>query len=128
MGRMLFLLLGAVSLGLAAAGVFLPLVPTVPLLLLAAFCFARSSPRLERWMIEHEQFGPHILAWRRSRAVSLKGKRAAWTAFGLSAATGLILLPFPWVLLPVAAALAGSFWIASLATAPPAELEQSDDG
>lgn len=126
MRRMLFFVLGIVSLGLGAAGLFLPLVPTVPFLLLATFCFAQSSPRLERWIVEHERFGPHILAWRRSRAVSLSGKRAAWAAFGLSATAGLILLPFPWALLPAAVAVAGSWWIAGLPTAPPVEREQHD--
>lgn len=124
MRRVLFFVLGIVSLGLGAAGLFLPLVPTVPFLLLATFCFARSSPRLEGWMLEHDRFGPHISAWRRSRAVSLSGKRAAWAAFGLSAAVGLVLLPFPWALLPAAVAVAGSWWIASLATAQPVEREQ----
>jgi hypothetical protein len=105
---------------LGAAGVVLPLLPTVPFILLAAFCFARSDERLARRLEEHPAFGPHIAAWRTSRAVSRKGKRAAWTAFAVSAALGFLLLPLPWSLVPLAAACAGSLWIATLATAPPA--------
>jgi uncharacterized membrane protein YbaN (DUF454 family) len=118
--RFLYRSAGLASLALGAAGVVLPLLPTVPFVLLAAFCFARSDERLARWIEEHRTFGPHIAAWRRSRAVSLKGKRAAWAAFAASAAVGLVFLPFPWSLAPLAAGVAGSLWIASLATAPPA--------
>jgi len=117
--RLLYLLGGMLSLALGTAGIFLPLLPTVPFVLLAAFCFARSDERLARWIEEHRTFGPHIAAWRRSRAVSRKGKRAAWAAFGASAAAGLLLLPLPWSLLPLAAGAVGSLWIASLATAEP---------
>ncbi|HEX8191963.1 MAG TPA: YbaN family protein [Allosphingosinicella sp.] len=116
--RFLYRSAGLLSLALGAAGVVLPLLPTVPFILLAAFCFARGDERLARRLEEHPAFGPHIAAWRASRAVSRKGKRAAWSAFALSAALGLLLLPLPWSLIPLAAALAGSLWIASLQTAP----------
>jgi hypothetical protein len=99
--------------------VVLPLLPTVPFILLAAFCFARSDERLARWIEEHPTFGPHIADWRRSRAVSRKGKRAAWAAFAASAAIGLLFLPFPLSLVPLAVCVTGSLWIASLATAGP---------
>jgi hypothetical protein len=111
--RLLYLSLGFASLGLGAAGVVLPLLPTVPFVLLAAFCFARSSPRLEAKLVEHPRFGPHIRAWRERGAISPAGKRAALLAFGASALIGLLLLPFPWLLVPMAAALAGGGWIAT---------------
>jgi len=117
MRRLAFLLLGFTSLAAGAAGVVLPLVPTVPFVLFAAFCFANSSPRLEAWLVEHRRFGPHIRSWRHSRAISRGGKRAAWIAFGLSAAIGVVLLPMPWLVLPSLAAVIGSGWIASLPTA-----------
>jgi hypothetical protein len=115
--RLFFLLAGLISLGLGFVGLFLPLLPTVPFVLLAAFCFAKSEPRLARWLDEHRRFGPHIRAWRTSRAVSRAGKRAAWSAFAVSAALGLLALPLPWSLVPLLVAAAGSAWIASLATA-----------
>jgi uncharacterized membrane protein YbaN (DUF454 family) len=85
MARIVYLVLGMVSLLLGAIGVVLPLLPTVPFMLLAAFFFARSSPRLEQWLVQHPTFGVHIQAWRTRRAISRKGKRAALVAFGLSA-------------------------------------------
>lgn len=55
----------------------LPLLPTVPFVLLAAFCFSRSSPRLHRWLMDHPQFGPMIQDWQKHRAIS---RRAKWLA------------------------------------------------
>ena len=115
--RTAYFLLGILSLTLGAVGVILPLLPTVPFVLLAAFCFARSSPRLERWLTEHRTFGPHLLAWRTRRAISRKGKRAALLCFSASAILGLVLLAPPWSFAPLAVALIGGFWIATRAEA-----------
>jgi uncharacterized protein len=113
MRRLLYLSLGFASVALGAAGVVLPLLPTVPFMLLAAFFFARSSPRLEAWIVEHPRFGPHVKAWRERGAISPAGKRAAFFAFAFSAVLGLVLLPFPWLLIPTAAGLIGGSWIAT---------------
>jgi hypothetical protein len=104
---------GWLALLLGGVGVFLPLLPTVPFVILAAFCFARSSPRLEHWLVSHRRFGPHIQAWRSRGAISRRGKRAALIAFGASAVIGLLLLELPWSLAPTAAALVGGSWIAT---------------
>lgn len=111
MKRHLYLVAGFASLGLAALGVALPLLPTVPFVILAAFCFARSSPAIERRLLEHPQFGPHIVLWRERRAISRRGKRAALIAFGVSVGIALVFAPFPWSLVPVAAAAIGGGWI-----------------
>jgi hypothetical protein len=113
MRRLLYLGLGFASVALGAAGILLPLLPTVPFMLLAAFFFARSSPRLEAWLVDHPRFGPHIRAWRERGAISPAGKRGALFAFAFSAVLGLVLLPFPWLLAPLAAGLVGGSWIAS---------------
>ena len=117
MVRMAYLLAGLLSLLLAAIGLFVPLLPTVPFVILAAFCFARSSSRLEQWLVGHQRFGPHILAWRSRGAISRAGKKAAIVAFAASAAAGLALLAFPWSLLPAVAAVAGGSWVLSRPTA-----------
>src|SRR5690606_8396288 len=63
--RSLWLTFGLVCVGLALAGVVLPLLPATPFLLLAAFAFTRSSPRLHAWLLGHRHFGPLIEDWRR---------------------------------------------------------------
>ncbi|WP_101066761.1 YbaN family protein [Roseovarius salinarum] len=73
----LWLLLGLLSLGLGLLGVVVPLLPTVPFILLAAFCFARSSARLHNWLVRHPRFGAVIADWRDHGAISLRGKRLA---------------------------------------------------
>lgn len=112
MRRLLYLALGLLAVALGGLGILLPLLPTVPFMLLAAFFFAKSSPRLEAWLLEHPGFGPHIRDWRDRRAVSRAGKRGAIFAFAGSAIVGLIFLPLPWSLVPLAAALIGGTWIA----------------
>ena len=111
MKRIFYLLLGFVSVALGTIGIFLPLLPTVPLMILAAFCFARSSPALERRIVEHPALEPHVSAWRQRGAISRKGKAAALVAFTASALLGMLLLHFPAMLLPIAAALIGGSWI-----------------
>ena len=117
MMRSAYLIAGMSSLLLGALGVLLPILPTVPFVLLATFCFAKSSPRLEQKLVQHDKFGPHIEAWRTRGAVSRKGERAAYVTFILSAVVGIVLLQWPAALIPVAAAVAGATWIASRPTA-----------
>ena len=70
-------LLGAFFLLLGAAGVILPLLPTTPFVLLAAGCFARSSPRLHRWLLDSALFGPVLRDWENKHCVSCRVKRFA---------------------------------------------------
>lgn len=67
-------ILGIVSLALGIAGIFLPLLPTTPLLLLSAWLFVRSSPRLYSWLINHPRLGPYIKNFRENHAIPLRVK------------------------------------------------------
>ncbi len=111
MTRHLYLAGGFTALALGSIGIILPLLPTVPFVILAAFCFARSSPRLEAWLLDHHVFGMHIRNWRDRRAITKRGKRAAIAAFAVSIAIALIFLKLPWNLIPVAAAVICGTWI-----------------
>lgn len=71
---MLYVILGSVSLALGILGIFLPLLPTTPFLLLTATLYFKSSPRLYGWLINHKQFGPYIRNFRENRAIPLRVK------------------------------------------------------
>ena len=111
MRRILYLIAGFVSLGLAVIGAILPVMPTTVFVILAAYCFARSSPALEARLLGHPTFGPHIRRWRERGAISRKGKRAAAAAFAISIVVALIFTPWPWFLAPIAAAILVGSWI-----------------
>lgn len=118
--RPLWLAAGTLAAGLGLIGIVVPLLPTTPFMILAAACFARSSPRLHDWLWHHRIFGPAIRDWREHGAIPRKAKIisivAMAAAFGLSLALGL-----DWTILAAQAlvlALMGS-WIVTR-PAPPA--------
>lgn len=75
--RGVYLVLGLGFVALGFVGIFLPVLPTTPFLVLAAACFARSSRRLESWLLEHPAFGPVLREWRARGAIPRKGKMMA---------------------------------------------------
>lgn len=106
--RIFYLLAGFVLLALGIIGIFLPLMPTTIFLILAAWCFARSSPRLERWLLSHKHLGPTVVAWRENGAIAPRSKRLAVTGMAL----GFMLFwigaqPGIWLWLGVAAFMLG---------------------
>lgn len=72
--RQAYMIIGCLMVAIGAIGVVLPLLPTTPFLLIAAGCFARSSPRLEAWLLSHRRFGPLLAAWRERGAIPRSGK------------------------------------------------------
>jgi uncharacterized membrane protein YbaN (DUF454 family) len=109
--RPLYLCAGLLAVALGAVGIALPLLPTVPFMILAAFCFARSSPALEARLLDHPKFGPHLVAWREKGAISRRGKWSATIAFGISIAIGFVALTLPWSLVPGGVAVLCLSWI-----------------
>jgi len=75
---------GSACVALGVIGIFLPLLPTTPLMLLAAACFARSSRRFHDWLLANRTFGPLILEWERHRSIP---RRTKLTAIALMSAT-----------------------------------------
>ncbi len=104
--RLLFASLGTLFMLLGIAGVFLPVLPTTPFMLLAAGCYARASSRFYNWLLNNPAFGPTILEWRRYRSIPW---RAKLTAIALMVATlGISIVFFvPWPELQVALACFG---------------------
>lgn len=97
---------GAVALGLL--GVALPGLPTTPFLLVAAFAFGRSSPRLRLWIEDHSVFGPPIRDWEDRGAIARRAKILAVSMMGLVLLISLVLgLPF-WALALQALCMGGA--------------------
>lgn len=96
--RLFWLVIGLTSLGLGVIGVVLPLLPTTPFLLLAAFAFARSSPRLAAWLDAHPQFGPMIRDWRDHGAINRRAKIAAMVVILLTPILSLALGFAGWII------------------------------
>ena len=108
--RPLLVAAGSVSVALGIAGIFLPLLPTTPFLLLAAACYVRSSPRLYRWLMNHRWTGDYIRDYREKRGLPLRTKiltvlilwaTVGWSAYRISNPWLLALLAAVAVVIPI---------------------------
>lgn len=75
--RVAWIALGFIALGLGVLGIVLPLLPTTPLVILAAFAFAKSSPRLHDWLLQNRTFGPIIIEWQTQGVIAPRYKAIA---------------------------------------------------
>ena len=89
LARVLYAAAGLVMVGFGVLGILLPGLPATPFLLLAAWCFAKSFPRLHRWLVTHPWLGPYIRAartgWRIPRRQALQTIAVLWISMGVSA-------------------------------------------
>ena len=95
--KTIYLLAGIISLLLGLIGAFLPILPTVPFILLAAFCFARAYPPLYHWLRDRSIFAESLQDWERERAISRSSKRKALTMIVLSFALALYFASSMWL-------------------------------
>lgn len=100
---------GILFVGLAILGVFLPILPTTPFLLVAAACFAKSSPVLQKKLLANKTFGPLIHDWQEYRSISLKAKRTALITMILSVCLSAYLLQNVFLIGLVIALMIGPF-------------------
>jgi len=114
--KILLITAGTISLALGAIGVFLPIIPTTPFLLLAAACYYRSSKRMHRWLLNNKWFGEYIRNYKEGKGIPLKTKIAAlamlWLTIGVSTVfflnrllPELLVLPMQVIMIAVAVAV-----------------------
>lgn len=96
---------GFVALGVA--GVVLPVLPTTPFMLIALWCFARSSKRFHDWLYHHRLFGPPLQKWERHRVIPAPAKFIACTAMSASLLYITVVAPQPPYLIALSAAVMG---------------------
>ncbi len=106
--RMIWMIVGLTALALGFIGIVLPLLPTTPFLLLAAFAFARSSPRLNAWLVNHPQFGSLIRNWQRDGSIGRRTKISAAIIMALTFILSVVLGASNMVLIIQAIVLTGA--------------------
>lgn len=109
--RWLWLVAGGLSLLVGLIGVAVPLLPTVPFVLLAAYCLARGSKRLERRLLEHPTLGPIVLDWRARRAVPRKAKQWATLMMTVSSVLAWWMLPASVRWIPAVCCTGVAMWL-----------------
>jgi hypothetical protein len=115
--RLWFLAAGHLSIGLAVLGVFLPLLPTTPFLLLAAACYARGSVRFYNWLLNSRTFGPLIRNWREHRSIALRYKLLAIGMIAFSIGSTVVFF-MPHIAGKVTLSALGLGWIVVLLRIP----------
>lgn len=103
MKRPLYLTLGFLSLGIGLIGIFLPVMPTVPFILLASYLFYHSSEKAYRWLLRHPLFGSHLQSYHRYRAVSKRTKIFAIIVLWFSLIVSMLVFrrPITYYILPL---------------------------
>tara|TARA_B100000123_G_scaffold272599_1_gene256245 strand:- start:4849 stop:5265 length:417 start_codon:yes stop_codon:yes gene_type:complete len=95
----IYLALGWLSVGLGVIGIFLPLLPTTPFMLLAAWLFAKGSPRLHNWICNHPRFGTSIRQWNEHGVINRRAKFLAMLAFLVVITGSLIFIENRWIVM-----------------------------
>jgi uncharacterized membrane protein YbaN (DUF454 family) len=109
--RWLMIALGGLALALGVIGIFLPLLPTTPFVLLAAFFFARGSTRMHRWLADNPRFGRYLRDWEAEQVIPMVGKVASTVTMVPSVSWVILTRDIPWPLeLLMAVTVAAVLW------------------
>lgn len=92
----LYMVLGGIAIALAVVGTILPIMPTIPFLLLAAACFSRSSPKFHQALMNHTHFGPMIRDFYAGRGLPKRVKRVSLTMILCGGAFSVCIIPLLW--------------------------------
>lgn len=96
--KLLLFILAWISIVLGVVGIFLPIMPTTPFILLAGFCFARSSPRFHSWLLNHRFFGPIVDSFESGKGISRKVRFRAVAALWFSIVVSIVIVAQWWAL------------------------------
>ncbi|MCH2038291.1 MAG: YbaN family protein [Rickettsiales bacterium] len=122
--RYLFMGLGFMFVALGAIGSFLPVLPTVPFMLLALGCFSQSSKRFHDWLYHHKVFGPQLQLWNKYKVIPYTAKIAALGSMSCSLAYLIFFSDAPTIAVVCAAAL--MLWAASFIMTKPSKIPEDD--
>lgn len=95
--KLLFNIVGTVAVVLAIIGIFVPLLPTTPFLLLASACYLRGSDRLHQWLLGNKICGPYLVNIQSGRGIPLRAKVLALIFLWASLIVSAWVVPVPWV-------------------------------
>lgn len=113
MQRIILIIIGWLAVVLGTLGVVLPVLPTTPFILLAAWCFARSSPRFHAWLLYRSWFGSYLRFWQKHHAMPRGAKPRAILLILITFRISLWFVQMPWVrimLLVILACLLFYMW------------------
>jgi uncharacterized membrane protein YbaN (DUF454 family) len=96
MRKIILICLGWFFVGTGVVGIFLPLLPTTPFLLLAAACFSRSSEKLHSWLLNHKRFGRFVRDWETHRVIPKRAKILSSTMMTVMIGYPVFVYPHPW--------------------------------
>lgn len=117
MARTIYLICGLLCVALGAIGAFLPVLPTVPFLLLAVFCFARSRPDWAERLYRHPRYGPSLRQWRDRRAIGRRAKISAVAVMAASTGVSWATIGWPWAAVVTGVLLCTGTWLWTRPTA-----------
>lgn len=95
--KSLYIVLGFTFVALALLGVFLPLLPTTPFLILAALFFSKSSPRWHKWLLQNRYFGPILQSWEENHCIASRIKIYIFSSIAIFGTVSLYMIPVVWV-------------------------------
>lgn len=125
--RLLWIGGGFGALTLAVIGVFVPVLPATPFILLAGACFARSSPKYHHWLRNHPRFGGLLRDWEEHRAIAGRTKAIAITMIVLVGGTSFWVLPWWQAQVALAVTLVGVVIYISTRRRPPRERSEASE-
>lgn len=127
--RAVYLVIGWTFVAIGIAGIFLPVLPTTPFLLISLWAFSKSSPRLYNWLYTHPQAGPYIVAWDRYHVIPLRAKilavslmTASWLYLTFKVADGWMLPTIVGLIM-----LGAMAYVLPKPNHPPADAPEFDD-